>query len=349
MNKKITLVIVTHNARSYLPDCLASVMAQDYPRELAKVVVIDNASTDSTVEYLREVYPAVKVIANRKNLGFAQANNQGWFLAQKQGADYLVLLNQDTIVEKNWLRRLVAVAESDKKIAAVQPKILLHPQTDRINSLGNSIQFLGLAFCNHYQEKDQSGLTQPFLLPYVSGAACLIKMSALKKTGLFDDRLFMYHEDVDLGWRLRLAGYRLMLDPLAVVWHKYHYSKAKYKFYYMDRNRWLVIWQNYRLATLALLAPALLIWELGIVFFSLKNGWFKEKLKGWLWLLLHWPSILSRRLSTQFQVRKVKDREIMSLFVGSVRFQEVDNPVLKYLANPVMEVYFWLVKKIIFW
>lgn len=349
MNKKISIIIVTHNARHYLPDLFSGLKKQDYPPSLVQIVVIDNHSSDSTVGYIKEIMPSAKVIVNRKNTGFATANNQGYFLAQKNNSDYAVLLNQDTIVEKTWLTRLVKTAESDDKIAAVQPKILLHPRTDLINSLGNSIHFLGFAFCNHYQEKNNQNVSLPFELPYASGAAVLLKMPALKKTGLFDDRLFMYHEDVDLGWRLRLAGYKIMLDPLAIIYHKYTYSKAKYKFYYMDRNRWIVLLQNYRLLTILIVLPMLLSMELGIVLFSIKNGWFKEKMRGYWWILSHWPSIMSARVNVQFNIRQVKDREIIKLFVGAIKFQEIDNPILKFLVNPLMSAYWFIIKKIIIW
>ena len=231
MVPKITIIIVTHNGRHYLDDCLGSVFNQNYPSELVKVIVVDNNSIDSTVEYIKEKYVQVKLVENKDNPGFAKANNQGYYLAQKNRSDYVALLNQDTIVERGWLKRLVDTAESDATIAAVQPKLLLYPEKDRINSFGNSIHFLGFAYCNKYKFKDQQDITIPFEVPYSSGAACLLKMSAIQKTDLFDDRLFMYHEDVDLGWRLRLAGYKVVLDPLSVVYHKYNYSKAKYKFY----------------------------------------------------------------------------------------------------------------------
>ncbi len=351
MHKKITIVIPTRNARHYLPDCLESVYRQRYPRELTQIVVVDNNSSDSTVDYIKEKYAGIKIIENRKNLGFAEANNQGYFLAQKNHSDYLVLLNQDTIVEPNWLNHLMALASSDKKIAMVQPKILLYPEKQLINSFGNSIHFLGFAYCNRCWEKDQQGMMQPFELPYASGAACLIKMSALDRTGLFNERLFAYHEDVDLGWRLRLAGYKILFDSSATIYHKYIFNKGRYKYYYTERNRWIIMLQNYKLATLLLLAPALVLMELGMLFYAFKNGWLKEKIKGYLWLIAHLPSISSRRLETQYKIRnrKIKDAEILRLFVGSIKFQEVKYPALTYIVNPLMEIYFFFARLIIFW
>lgn len=348
-NPKITIVIVTHNARHYIQDCLESVWHQNYPSAAVRVVVVDNDSSDSTVGFIREVFPWVKVIENRTNRGFAEANNQGYFLALKNGSEYLALLNQDTIVSRDWLRRLVDAISSRPKIAGVQPKILLHPETSLINSFGNSLHFLGFAYCNKYRQPDKERETAPFEVSYLSGAACLLKMSALKETGLFDERLFMYHEDVDLGWRLRLNGQRLLVDPLAVVYHKYSFSKAKYKFYYMERNRLVVTLEIYHLATLILFFPAWLAMEAGIIALAVKNGWWREKLKGYRWVIFHWPSILSRRLDYQFKLRRVKDRDVLRLFTGSIKFQEVSYWPLTLVINPLMELYFWLAKKIIFW
>ncbi|MFA6593832.1 MAG: glycosyltransferase family 2 protein [Candidatus Buchananbacteria bacterium] len=346
-NKKIVIGIVTYNSRHKIADCLNSVNRQNYPRELVQVAVVDNNSNDSTKDYLAEAWPQVTVIANNNNTGFAAANNQIYAFAKGQ-ADYLVLLNDDTIVEPNWLTRLVNAALSDDKIAAVQSKLLLYPEKNLVNSLGNSIQFLGFAFCNHYREPDNHDYTALFDLPYASGAAVLLKLSALEEIGLFDEKLFMYHEDVDLGWRLRLLGYRAVIDPLSVVYHKYNYSKAKYKFYYMDRNRWIVLLKNYRLATIILLAPMLLIMEFGITLYSIKNGWFKEKLKGWAWLIKNLGYVLSERKKIQ-GLRQTSDRKILNLFVGSITNQEVENKLLSWIANPLMEIYFLLIRLVVFW
>lgn len=348
-SKKIVIVIAVKNGRHYLPECLASIKSQSYPTSRIKVILIDNDSSDSSAQYIKDNYPEFKLIVNTKNTGFTHPNNQGYFLAQKSAADYLFLLNQDTIMEENCLARLVDLAEDDKKTAAVQPKLLLHPQKHLINSFGNSIQFLGFAYCNHYRQPDNIKNTEPVELPYASGAALLLKMPALERTGLFDDSLFAYHEDVDLGWNLRLLGYRLMLDPLAVVWHKYAFSKAKYKYYYLERNRLKVILQNYKFATLFVFLPALLIMEIGILAYSAKGGWLVEKLKGYLWLIWHLPAILWRRYNIQMRLRKVKDREILKLFVGGIKSEELKNPLLLYAVNPLMALYFWLAKKIIFW
>lgn len=348
-HRKVTIAIISYNSRHKLPDCLEGVFNSSYPKNLYKVVVIDNNSSDSSVGYIRERYPEVKLITNTKNIGFDEANNQVYFLAQKNNSEYLVLLNDDTIVESNWLRRMVDLSESDKKIGVVQAKLLLYPDKNLINSFGNSIHFLGFGYCDKYREENNDRITEPVEIAYASGAACAIKMSALQKTGLFDSEMFMYHEDLDLCWRMRLAGYKVMIDPLAVVYHKYNFSKAKYKFYYGERNRLMVILENYRMATLLLILPPLIVMELGIVFFSIKNGWFKEKMQGWGWILRHLPHIIGNRIYVQFRIRKVSDRKLLKLFVGSISYQEIDSPILKFVVNPLMGVYLWVLKRVVFW
>ena len=346
-NKSIAIIIPSYNGMKYLPDFLSSLSETDYPKKLLKVLIIDNNSSDGSVDYIKNNYPQIEIIRNAKNLGFTEGNNIGYVWAVDQNVDYLVLLNQDTIVDKEWLNHLVTDAQRHN-VAAVQSKLMLYPETNLLNSYGNAIQFLGFGYCNNYRQLDKPG-TEPFEVPYPSGAACLLKMSVLAKTGLFYSRLFMYHEDVDLGWKLRLAGYKVLLEPKSIVYHKYSFSKAKYKFYYLERNRYFVMLKNYKLATLIIFAPALIAMELGMIFFSLMNGWFKEKISGWGSLIWQLPAILRDRFKTQFKLRQVKDKEILRLFTGSIKFQDVKNPLLVYVANPIFEVYFWLAKKIIFW
>jgi len=346
INKKVAIAIAVYNSAEKLLDCLASLLKIDYPIELIDFIFVDNNSSDNSLEIIVKFFPSSRIIKNSANLGFASANNQAYQMARELADDYLVLLNDDTIVEPDWLSRLIALSESDDKIAAVQAKLLLWPERTLINSFGNALHFLGFGYCNLYRQPDRSG--EPFEVPYPSGGAVAIKISALDNIGLFDDKLFMYHEDVDLGWRLRLLGYKILLDPKAVVYHKYSFAKAPYKYYYMERNRLLVALKNFKLATLILFLPMGLLMELGIIVFAVKNNWLKEKLSGYLWLIKNLSYILIERKKIQ-TLRMVSDRGIIKLFTGVIEFQDVSNPLLTKLANPLTAAYFWLAKNIIFW
>lgn len=346
-NKRVAIAIVSYNSGNKLPDCFASLRAQDYPLESIDLILVDNNSSDNSIALAQQSFASVRIIKNQGNKGFAEANNQAYEAAKALNDDYLVLLNDDTIVTPRWLTRLIATAESDGKIAAVQAKLMLWPEKELINSYGNALTFLGFGYCNRYRETDRTD-EKPFEIAYPSGAAVAIKLPALEKAGLFDDDFFMYHEDVDLGWKLRLAGYKIMLDPQAVVYHKYSFAKASYKYLNMERNRVLVYLKNYRLATLAVLAPAFLLMESGIVFFAWKNGWLKEKISGYGWLIKNWKRIGLGRKKIK-SIRVVGDREILRLMAASIKFQDVSNQLLTKFVNPLMEAYFWIAKKIIIW
>ena len=344
-NKKVALAIVSYNSAGKLPDCLASLSAQNYPRELLDFILVDNNSSDNSVDLIENSQLNFRIIKNQDNVGFAGANNQAYELAKELNVDYLVLLNDDTVVTSNWLSQLIETAESSDQIAAVQSKLMLYPEKDLINSFGNALTFLGFGYCNYYRQPDKPE-QNPFEVAYPSGAAVAIKITALQKTGLFDDKFFMYHEDVDLGWRLRLAGYQIVLEPRSVVYHKYSFAKADYKYHYMDRNRLLVYFKNYSWWTLVVFAPAFVVMEAGICLFALKNGWLKHKLSGYGWLILNWRYILKERNKIR-RLRVIKDKEILRLLVAEIKFQDIDNPLLSKIVNPVMGLYFAICKMLI--
>jgi len=343
---KVFIIIVNYNGQKYLPALFSSL---DKQTTKAEIILVDNHSTDNSVVFVEQSYPDVKIIKNQENLGFAQGNNVGIQYALDNKADYIALLNQDTRVEPDWLEKLIKKMEADKKIASSQPTILLWPDKDKINSLGNEIHFLGFGFTRGNGENisflNKNDLNKDDIkeVTYCSGAACVFRVEALKQVGLFDERLFMYHEDLDLGWRFRLAGYKNVLVSEAVIYHEYHFSQAKYKYYYMERNRYWVLLKNYRLFTLLLILPAMIVMELGLWLFAIIKGWWWEKLKGYFSLLFNLAYILEERYKIQ-KLRKVSDRRITRLFVSSIDYQEISNPLLKYIGNPLMVVYWNLAK-----
>lgn len=344
---KVFIIIVSYNGQKYLPALFSSLAKQTVQ---AEIVLVDNGSSDGSVFFVEQNYPAVKVFRNEKNLGFAQGNNIGIKYALEGGVDYVALLNQDTRVEPDWLERLVEKMEADKSIGCCQPTILMWPDQEKVNSLGNEIHFLGFGFTKGNGQKleamkqKKGGIQEE--ITYCSGAACVFRAEALKKVGLFDEKLFMYQDDLDLGWRLRLAGYRNVLVPTAIVYHEYHYSQAKYKYYYMERNRHWVNLKNYRLWTLLLILPAMILMEMGLWAFAIIKGWWLEKLKGYFDLMKNLPYIFQKRRQVQ-KLRKAGDRPVTKLFVSRIWYQEISNPLLNYIGNPLMVIYWniarWLI------
>ncbi|MDD5031429.1 MAG: glycosyltransferase family 2 protein [Patescibacteria group bacterium] len=370
MSKKVAIVISPNwrdYAEKYLADCLESLRKQNWAGE-SKIFLIDNETGEESFGLLKKIVetqnpPApllsaqagyqggdVEIIRNKNNDGFAKGNNGAIELALEQGFDYVVLFNMDAIVEKNCVSELVKTAESDERIGAVQARLMLWPEKEKINSLGNATHFLGFGYCIGYGGKIENlKLKIENSICYPSGAAVLFKAEILKKVGLFDEEFWMYNEDQDLGWRIWLAGYKCVLAPEAVVYHKYEFAKSIRQYYWMDRNRILAILKNYRLPTLVLIFPAFLVMEFGLLLFSIKTGWFKEKLKIYKYFLTpkNWAYILKVRRKTQ-SLRKVKDRDIVKMFTGKIWYQEIGDWKLK-LVNPVFQAYWWAMRKIIFW
>src|SRR5690606_269506 len=141
--------------------------------------------------------------------------------------------------------------------------------------------------------------------------------------------------------------------PSAVVYHKYQFAKSIKQYYWMERNRFICLLENYKLATLILILPALIIMEIGLFLFSLKSGFGKEKLKVYAYFLNldNWKRIIGERSHPSLKLRmaRVKDKDVVKWFTGKIENQEIDNWILKYIANPIFNAYWFLVKFVIFW
>lgn len=334
---KVAVIVVTYNATRFLEDCFGSLSSMSKDGLEAEIIVIDNDSKDGTAEKVAE-WPFVTVVKSKDNLGFAAGNNLIARHALDAGADYVYLLNHDTEVTPSFLVEAVEAAEADDRIGSVQSLILLSPDKDRINSTGNAIHFLGFGYCNDYRRTVATWKPSGNLeIAYASGAGVLYRAAALREVGMFDEELFMYHEDLDLGWRLRLAGYRNVLAPSSVIYHKYEFSRSITKYFWMERNRYVVFFKNLRAWTLVLLAPFLLVSELALFVISLRRGWWREKVKVYRYFLSAraWKRIFRERELTA-KHRKVGDREIVRLFTATIGYQEVASPFVTYVANPLM-------------
>jgi len=345
---KVTIVIVTYNGAKYMPGLLGSLAKMNRDGLEVTTLVVDNASTDETASLLADC-PFVELHLSTLNLGFAGGNNLGIRMAMERGAEFVYLLNQDTEVEPDFLTAAVAATRADERVGSVQSLLLLSPETHLVNSTGNAIQFLGLAYCLDYRgsaEKARAAATHDVV--YGSGAGLLLRCSALRTVGLLDEELFMYHEDTDLGLRLTLAGFRNVCTPKSVVFHKYEFSRSIRKFFWMERNRYVMFIKNLRFWTLCVLLPWMLIAEVPMLLMSFRTGWWKEKLRvyGWFWKGASWRYLLRERRTVQ-ATRTVSDREAVKLWRSDVAYQEVAGPFMKYVANPLMALWWAVLRRVI--
>jgi len=237
---EISVVIVNYNGVRLLTDCLDSLRLQTF-RDF-EVIFVDNASSDESVVFVTDNYPEVKVIVNSENLGYGGGNNTG--IISSKGK-YVALLNNDTRVDARWLDRLHAAAEKDRAIGMCASKILNYYHPEIIDNTGLLIYRDGIARGRGRLEKDagQYALEEEVFFP--SGCAGLYRREMLDEIGLFDEDFFLYVDDVDIGLRARMAGWKCLYVPDAVVYHKYSATTEPYsplKAYLVERNRiWVVI------------------------------------------------------------------------------------------------------------
>jgi GT2 family glycosyltransferase len=241
---KTSVLILSWNGETYLPDCLNAVMAQSHaPHE---VILVDNASTDGSVELVAANFPQVRIICNDENLGFAGGMNAG--LKEATG-DIAVLLNQDTVVREDWLAELVKAMETDKHIGIAGCKIL-YPDGQTIQHAGGYLEYpLGLSHHYGYGELDQGQWDEQREVEYVTGAAMAIQLEVLERIGYLDDDFFpAYFEDADLCLRARQAGYKVVYVPTAALLHHESAStETVEQHYYYHRNRLRLLLKHYTL------------------------------------------------------------------------------------------------------
>ena len=210
----VSIVIVTWNGREHLDACLTAVAAQE--GITAETILVDNGSTDGTVEHVRARYPWVKVVPLSENRGFAAGTNTG---AREARGRFVALLNNDTVPDKRWLRTLLdGVDESGPFLLATSLVVYMHdPQL--VDSAGDGLLLAGGAFKRYHGER-LDGPLQPAEVFGVCGAACLMPRRVFEELRGFDEDFFASHEDVDLSYRARLLGYRCRFVPAAVVLHR---------------------------------------------------------------------------------------------------------------------------------
>lgn len=353
---KTYIVVITYNGEKDIQTFLES-LRDTVQKASTTLIVVDNNSTDVTCTIVEKLWPDAHLIRNTENRGYAGAGNQGMQYAMAQGAEFVFLVNQDIIFEHGWFEPLHEEMKTHPHTAAVQPLIMLDPERDRINSCGNALHFLGFGFTRGYRKTlAEFPCAQREEVAYCSGAAVLYRISALTQIGLFDEEFFMYHEDTDLGWRLRCAGYHNIVISVARVYHHYDFTRSIQKFYFMERNRYMILWKNYEFKTCVLLFPLFVMWEVGLLFYSILSSFMipsqtltiKEKLRayGYFFSGKKILQLLKKRYALS-KTRILHDRALAGLFTSEIQFQDIDNPILRLVANPITRAYIAIIRRFI--
>jgi GT2 family glycosyltransferase len=259
----VSVIVINWNGRRFLERCFDSLHHLDYAA--VKLVMVDNGSRDGSVEFVRDRYPDVTILANKTNLGFCRACNQGLREAIRTGIPYAVLLNNDTMVDRRWISELVNAAEQHPHAGALSSKILFMEHRSIINSAGLCCSIIGNAWDRGIGQPDDERWSKPDRVLGVSGGALFVRTAALERVGLLP-HFDIYLEDMDLSLRLWNAGYEIMYVPTAVLYHHFSATMGEPKHvwrkeYLNARNRFRLIMRQFPPSKSPLIAARLLKYE----------------------------------------------------------------------------------------
>lgn len=260
-NGRVSVVIPNWNGKRFLAGCLDSLAKQTYDK--VEVIVVDNGSADGSVELLQENYPYIKLVRFEQNTGFSVAVNAG---IRASDSEFVALLNNDTIVEPDWLKEMVRAMREHAEIGSTGCKMLAYDDKELLDGAGDGYRRGGLPGRIGHREKDKGQFDQERLILGACGGAALYRRSMLNEIGLFDEDYFAYLEDVDLGLRAQSAGYKCLYVPSAVIYHLgcgttgsgYHPMVVRLS----SQNNWNTIIKNIPGPLLFKFLPHIVYWQL---------------------------------------------------------------------------------------
>ncbi len=291
---KVTVIIITWNKLQLLKECLKSLKKQSF--KPIQIIVVDNGSTDGTLEFLHHQYSQIKIISFQKNLGFSKAANEG---IKASGTEYLILLNNDTVVDKDFIKYLVVALDKHKDSCGVTARIINFFDKNILASAGDAMNDTGQAFSrglgdniNNWNKSDEVFL--------ITGGASIFRKKSFRKIGYFDEDYFFSGEDSDWCFRAQLAGYKFWYEPKALVSHHHKATSknlSKRINYFHFRNMTITIMKNFpwglffkkwRFITIPLI-------HLNTIIYLTFKGYLKEALLADFWIISHLAQIIKKR------------------------------------------------------
>jgi len=329
MAQPLVSVVIPHwNGVEVLSECLESLSETKYPN--MEIIVVDNASTDGSPDWVSLNFPQVQLIENDQNYGYAGGCNRGAKIAE---GEYLVFLNNDTIQDHHWLDSLVDFMNLNSNVAAVQPKILNFFERTKFDYAGGAGGWLdllgypfarGRVFLEQEEDKGQYDTIRPIF--WASGTALMVRKSDFESANRFDETFFAHQEEIDLCWKFRLMGKETWAVPDAIIYHKNAVTLpmfSRQKQYLNHRNSLLMVLCNYSLPLTLYITPIRLALELVALVYSLfclDMNHFVGIIQSLFWVVTH-PHVIWKRRRIIKRIRKVNDKQVLSwLYWGSVVF-----------------------------
>ena len=315
MNEKslISIVVLNYNAGELLLNCINSLKKSTYQN--IEILVVDNISSDDSHTKCKKQFPDIKLIQNRKNLGYCGGNNVG--IKEAKG-EFIVILNPDTIVEENWLDEMFN-AFNEFGDGLYQPKIISLNESDIIQSTGNMIHVFGFGFARDKGGKIIEKKEEIEKIGYASGTCLFTTKKVLEKVGLLDEFLFLYHDDLDLGWRAAQIGINSYYVPKSKIFHAESYSlkwSAK-KFYWLERNRKYCLKTHYSKDTYKKMSFSLMLVDLSIWIFYISKGFLNAKIRAELDILKNKKIIENKYLELE-KKKIIPDKELIKKFPDEI-------------------------------
>ena len=309
----VSIIILNYNAGQILLDCFESVIKTNYDN--FEIIIVDNASKDKSHRKCKEKFERVRIIENEKNLGYCEGNNVG---IRKANGKFIVILNPDTIVEPNWLSELISAYNKFGE-GLYQPKHLSLSEKTVYMSAGNMLNIFGFGYAREKGKKDKNQFNKIEEIGYASGTCLFTSSSVLKKVGLFDPFIFLYHDDLDLGWRASQLGIKSYYIPKSIIYHAESYSLRwnAEKFYWLERNRKYCLLTHNSKRTYSKIFPTLLLVDFFVWMFYLTKGFLGSKIRAELDIIKNRKKIQKRY--EELEAKKIiSDNELIIKFPDSL-------------------------------
>lgn len=311
----VSIIIVNWNGMKWLQKCLDSLYSQTYKN--FEIILVDNASTDESIEFVENNYPEIVTIRNKENLGFAEGNNIG---LKKVNGDFVLLLNNDTWAEGDFLEKIIRAFDEIPYLGSVQPQIKIMDEPEKLDACGSYWTNSSILYHYGYGKNSESNKYNR-RMPFFSnkGACMLIKTELIKKIGLFDDDFGCYYEETDFCHRVWLVGYECWYYPDAVIYHAMGGSSIKFDNSYIQfhnfKNKLLSFIKNFEIITLIKILPIYLILNIVFSFIWVFQGKFKHGIalyRAIWWNILNLRKTIEKRKIVQ-ALRKKSDKEIFKV------------------------------------
>jgi GT2 family glycosyltransferase len=337
------IIVVSHHNDEDLRLCLPELARTigDCP-----VTIVDNAPSNGALDWVGELYPDWQLKKNPVNLGFGQANNVAAFSSQ---SDYLVFLNPDTLPTENWLDELLRPLDEVPSVGLTTAKIILLSEPNLLNTAGNAVHLSGLTTCRGVREPLESFSRQE-QVGAVSGACFAIRRELYEALHGFDEMFFMYMEDTDLSLRAIIKGYEIAYVPTSRVYHDYELKFVNQKIFYQERNRYLMMYKLFKVRTLILLVPPLLLGEIVSWSFVLikERSSIGNKLRAYDWILKNRKLLQMRRREVQSS-RVLNDRQLLGHFDSRLDITQFGRTLVNRFAENVLKTLTSVYRSLLLW